>query len=492
MHLTHSEAFAKRKFADVAVVPFWIDDKQIKIACGAKEFVPLSTVAIKAKDFFAKAEEMTFLYKPSGKEKRVLLIGLGKKKDLSIEILRRSYAGAVRHCRKKKWGTVNFFFPECKEPNDLSYIQGALDGALLANYAFDQLKKETLKNDPTFLLKEIHCVGLDKKMFSLCKRQALLIDSVQFGRDLINGNADDVTAEALAFHAKEMASASLKVKVLHRKELEKEKMGLLLAVNRGSNKEPALIVLEYRGDPDSKDVTAVVGKGITYDTGGLNLKISGSMETMKSDMSGSAAVLGIIQAAERLSLKRNIIGIIASAENAIGPDSCKPGDVYVSHAGMSVEINDTDAEGRLVLADALSYLQTHYKPSRIIDLATLTGGIVIALGEETSGLFCNDDTMALQLMQAGERTFERVWRMPLYPEYKEALKSSIADIKNSGGRKASSCKAAAFLHQFIHKGIPWAHLDIAGTAYLSETRVYHPTAATGFGIRLLIDYIEAL
>lgn len=487
MHLTHSETALKRKSADVAIVPFWIDGTQIKIACDAAEFTPLAMVPIKAKDFLAKSEEIAFLYRSSGKEKRVLLVGLGKKKDLTVETLRRSYASAVRLCRKKKWGSVNFFFPD-----ELSYIIGAIEGSLLANYAYDMLKKETLKNDPTFLLKEIHCIGLDKKTFSECKKHALLIESVEFARDLVNGNADDVTPKILAYHANEMAGPSLKVKVLHQKELQKEKMGLLLAVNKGSNKEPALIVLEYRGDPDSKDITAVVGKGITYDTGGLNLKISGSMETMKCDMAGSAVVLGVLQAAKKLSLKRNIIGVIASAENAIGPDSCKPGDVYVSHAGRSVEINDTDAEGRLVLADALSYLQTHYKPSRIIDLATLTGGIVVALGEVATGMFCNDDTMAQQLTKAGDRTFERVWRMPLYPEYKEALKSSIADMKNSGGRKGSPCTAAAFLHEFIHKGTAWAHLDIAGTAFLSETKVYHPTAATGCGVRLLIDYIEAL
>jgi leucyl aminopeptidase len=235
-----------------------------------------------------------------------------------------------------------------------------------------------------------------------------------------------------------------------------------------------------------------VGKGITFDTGGLNLKVGVGIETMKSDMAGAAAVLGVLKAASELKLKRNIIGVIATAENAIGPSSIKPGDVVRGHCGLSVEINDTDAEGRLVLADALSYLQKHYRPSRIIDLATLTGGVVIALGEEASGLFSNDDGLCHSLMAAGSRTFERVWRLPLYPEYKEALKSGIADMRNAGGRKASACKGAIFLQQFVERSIPWAHLDIAGTAFLSEPKGYHTTAATGVGVRLLIDFLEML
>ncbi|MGE5196112.1 MAG: leucyl aminopeptidase family protein, partial [Anaerolineae bacterium] len=276
-----------------------------------------------------------------------------------------------------------------------------------------------------------------------------------------------------------------------KKELEQEKMGLILAVNRGSNREPVLIILEYLGDEKSKERTAVIGKGITYDTGGLNIKPTGSMETMKSDMAGAAAVLGLIKAAIATGLKANIIGVIASTENAVGPLSYKPGDVYTSFSGKTVEISNTDAEGRLVLADAISYTQERLKPTRLIDLATLTGGILIALGEEAAGLFSNDDHLASELLAAGENTYERLWRFPLFNEYKEAVKSSIADLKNSGGRKASSITAAMFLQCFV-KNIPWAHLDIAGTAYLTDARLYHPTPATGYGVRLLIDFFESL
>lgn len=211
---------------------------------------------------------------------------------------------------------------------------------------------------------------------------------------------------------------------------------------------------------------------------------------MKCDMSGSAATLATLHAVARLQLKRNVIGVLVIAENAIGPKSYKPGDVVKSYSGKTVEIGNTDAEGRLILADALSYVQEKYRPSRIIDLATLTGGIVIALGEEATGLFSNDDAFAQAISAAGERTGERVWRMPLYPEYKELLKSQIADIKNCGPRKASSATAAIFLQEFIHPDMPWVHLDIAGTAFLAEPKAHQTSNATGVGVRLLIEYLS--
>jgi leucyl aminopeptidase len=267
-------------------------------------------------------------------------------------------------------------------------------------------------------------------------------------------------------------------------------MGLLLAVNRGSMRDPAFILVEYRGNPGSSDVTALVGKGITFDTGGLNLKPTGSMETMKDDMSGAAAVLGAIRAAAALKLKVNILGAIPTTENSIGSKAYKPGDVYRSYSGKTVEIANTDAEGRLVLADALAYVQKHYKPSRIVDFATLTGAVVIALGEEASALFCNDEGFAAKLMDAGSRSAERLWRMPLYPEYKELMKSTIADLKNSGGRAGGLCTSAAFLSYFV-KDVPWAHLDIAGTAFLSSPKHYHTTNATGVGVRMLVEFFLA-
>lgn len=312
-------------------------------------------------------------------------------------------------------------------------------------------------------------------------------------RDLVNGNADDITPQYLGAVARglEKTCKHVKTTVLNKKQIEKEKMGLLLAVNRGSFREPAFIIVVYKGNPKSKEKTVLVGKGITFDTGGLDLKPPAGMFTMKSDMAGAAVVLGSIQAASSLGLKVNITGVIASTENSIGSHSYKPGDVYSGFAGKTVEIMDTDAEGRLILADALAYAVDRLKPSRIIDLATLTGAVEVALGDEVSGLMCNNDALADLLVHAGSITGEKVWRLPLYEDYREALKSDIADIKSTGGRGGGCIKAALFLQEFVNK-TPWAHLDIAGTAFVNDARRYHPKYATGIGVRLLISFLENL
>lgn len=492
LHISCIAQLDKRKSADALVVPFWQGEKKAVIAGAFKGLSARALVALEKGDFLGKEGEELLLYEEKGIEPRLLLLGLGRREESHAEGLRRAYGGIARSARRRKLTSLNLLFPEGVEcPPPLTCEECACEGIFLSNYSFDLLKSETRKEaDP--LLSSLCLVGVGAKEGRAIERSEQLISSVHYARDLVNGNADEVTPERLAQMARELAKThpSLKVRVLDKKQIEKEKMGLLLAVNRGSTREPALIVLEYRGQPSSKELTALVGKGITYDTGGLNLKPTGSMETMKADMAGAAAVLGTLRAAASLHLKVNLIGVIAATENAIGPDSYKPGDVYVSRSAKSVEIGNTDAEGRLVLADAISYVQDYFSPSRIIDLATLTGGIVVALGEEATGLFCNDDQLAKRLIGAGERTGERLWRMPLYPEYKETLKSSIADLKNTGsGRKASSGTAAMFLQQFVQKKVPWAHLDIAGTAFLSEPRLYHPTSATGVGVRLLLSLL---
>lgn len=480
--------FSKRKKADLLILPFWQEGKRAVSACPMREFASSFALPLKSGDFEGKEGECLLLYRSKQREResRILLLGLGPKKSCQEENIRRSYAAAVKLSRKKKIKTLNAALPQ----TDLA--RAATEGMLLANYAFDQLKNDVLKESPSHLIRSIGLIGIDGKVFSGCKRTAKVISAVNFARDLVNGNADDVTPQMLASAAKDLEKgfSTIKTTVFDKKRIEKEKMGLLLAVNQGSCRDPAFIVVEYQGDPNSSEMTALVGKGITYDTGGLNLKPTGSMETMKDDMSGAAAVLGTIKAAAILGLKVNILGAVVSTENAIGPHSYKPGDVYKSHAGKTVEIANTDAEGRLVLADALSYIQDHYKPSRIIDLATLTGSIVVALGEEATGMFSNNEPLAKELIEAGQKTSERVWRMPLFPEYKEALKSSIADIKNSGDRKGGACTAAIFLEQFIKK-TPWAHLDIAATAFLTSPRHYHTTNATGVGVRLLIELFSS-
>ena len=491
--LTHSLKASQRAVADAVVVPCWEGtDKKAIIACRTTEFNQLMAPVMACSDFHGKEGDMAILYAPKATEKRVILFGLGSSEKCSAELLRRSYGLLLKTARRKKWKSINICMPEAKELDENSAAVAVCEGLLLSNYAFDYKSKSEENHS---LLQKIGLCGLDKKAFEACQEAATVVEAVNFARDLINGNADDVTAQKLSAVAKDLAKkySGVKTTILDKKALEKEKMGLLLAVNQGADREPALIVVEYNGNPRVKKRTALVGKGITYDTGGLLIKPRGGMETMKDDMSGGAAVLGTIRAAAQLKLKVNLVGVVPAAENAVGPRSYKPGDVYKSRAGISIEIHDTDAEGRLVLADALTYVQDKYAPARIIDLATLTGGILVAIGDQASGLFANDEKLAKDLMEAGSHTFERLWRMPLYPEYKEAIKSQIADFKNSSGsRNASPCIGATFLHQFIKKGTAWAHLDIAGTAFFAEPKPYHPTNATGVGVRLLIAFLKAL
>jgi leucyl aminopeptidase len=484
----------ERKTADVVVVPIWQDKKKPVIAaCDVKEFESIVKIPLDSGDFHGKEGECLLLYRSQGKEKRILLLGLGAQKNCLPDTLRRAYASSVKAIRAKKMKHANFLFPETDLIGRDILCKAVIEGVLLSSYSFDQLKGKSSKEENHSSLEKVCFCGLDKAGQVLLKKTETVVHSVNFVRDLVNGNADDVNVDLFKKIAKDFEKkySQVKTTILDKKALEKEKMGLMLAVGRAATCEPALIILEYTGSPHSKEKTAIIGKGITFDTGGLNIKVAGTgLETMKCDMAGAAVALGMIKVAGELKLKVNLISVLAVAENAIGPASYKPGDVYCSHSGKTVEISNTDAEGRLVLADAISYLQENYEPSQMIDFATLTGGVIIALGEEATGLFSNNDTLAGRLEKAGERTHERLWRLPLYPEYKDYLKSSIADIKNSGPRKASPSSGAIFIQQFVKKTIPWAHLDIAGTAFLSELKPYHPTAATGVGIRLLVDFLE--
>lgn len=492
MEISSVATSQERKNADVIVVPVWCNEKKPEIACKDKEFQSLVKFPLQSGDFRGKEGDVLLLYSSRGKEPRVLLFGLGCKQSCFPDGIRCAYASAVKALRTKKVKSINFLLPDMDLMGRDILCRAVEEGVLLALYTFDQLKGDSSHENNHWQLDKICFCGLDDAEKEQLKKTELIVQTVNFVRDLVNGNADDVNVDTLKGLAKgfEKKYPHVKTKILDKKALEKEKMGLLLAVGRAAKRDPALIILEYKGHPHSREKIAIVGKGITFDTGGLNIKTTG-METMKADMAGAAVALGIIRAASELKLKINLVAALSVAENAIGPDSYKPGDVYRSYSGKTVEITNTDAEGRLVLADAISYVQDKYAPSQLIDFATLTGGIVIALGEEATGLFSNDESLAKALEKAGERTHERLWRLPLYSEYKDYLKSTIADIKNAGPRKASSASGAIFIQQFV-KSIPWAHLDIAGTAYLSELKPYHSTPATGVGIRLLVDYFEHL
>lgn len=490
MEFVAASDLLSRKPADILVIPFWKGKNKPEFAAELGTVASPFTSHAALEDFSGKEGELLFLYVDKQPEKRVAFLGLGDKGKSTVEKLRRAYGALTKQCISKKIRKLNVVMPQISSLSEEQLVKGVTEGILLANYVFEKLKHDTIREEPTLLLQHVCFLPLTKEGLKTAKKFLAVAEGVYFARDLINSNADEVTPQYLVEAAKKIAKTSpnITATIFDKKKIEQEKMGLLLAVNRGSALDPAFIVLDYKGNPKSKERTVIVGKGITYDTGGLNLKSSG-METMKCDMSGAAAGLGTLIAAVALGLKVNFAVVIPTTENCLGSKSYKPGDVYVSHAGKTVEIDNTDAEGRLILADALSYVIKKMKPTRIIDFATLTGSIGIALGSEATGFFCNDDALADALIRSGSETFERLWRMPLYEEYKTQLKSDVADIRNTGGRPAGSITAALFLQEFVGD-TPWAHCDIASTAFLPEAKRYLPKHATGVGIRLLIDFFE--
>jgi len=486
-NLTH------RKPADLLAIPFFQKKKKAESAVDIEHLKSHVKIPLETEDFKAKEGEILIIYVDEKHEQRVALVGLGEQDQLTKEKLRRVYASLAKACQSRKLKSINLLLPKISAINEADLVGGIAEGLLLANYAFTKNKSLSIKDNPTVLLEKATLIGTGKHILSIANKYKTISEGVYLARDLVNGNADDITPQYLAKTAQSFAKKlpHVKTTVFDKKRIQKEKMGLLLAVSRGSMQDPVLIIVEYTGNPKSKDKTVVVGKGITYDTGGLNMKPTGSMETMKCDMGGAAAALGTIYVAAKLGLKINVTAVVPSTENSVSAASYKPGDVYNSYLGKTVEVGNTDAEGRLVLADALAYAVDHLKPTRMIDFATLTGAIDVALGAETAGIMSNNNTLADQLIQSGLNTYERAWRMPLHEEYKEQLKSDIADIKNIGGRSAGAITAAVFLQEFVGK-TPWAHFDIAATAYLSEPRRYHPKYGTGVGVRLMIDFLEGL
>jgi leucyl aminopeptidase len=428
-------------------------------------------------DFSGDAGEVAVLYE---KGRAAIYCGLGKKDECTPSVVRTAAAKGIRRALELKRGDVSLQLT-VEAP-------AAVEGALLGAYVFSRYKSEK-----PVRLTVLECVGS-----TLSRAQVRAVETVcaavSYARDLVNENASVMTPAMLAREARVLARRSgMRLAVLDEKEIAKKGLGLLAAVGQGSAAPPRLITLEYRGDRSSRRTTAVVGKGITFDSGGQNLKPTGHIEAMRLDMAGAAAVLGAMKAVAGLRLKTNVVGCIAAAHNAIGGRAYFPGDSYRSLAGKTVEICSTDAEGRLVLADAIAYCRARFRPSRIIDIATLTGSILSALGEHVAGLFSNDDRLSGALFASGERTGERLWRFPLYKEYRESLKSDFADLRNLSSFKkgyAGSITGAAFIQEFAGD-VPWAHLDIAGTAWNEgEPRGEVSKYATGFGVRLLVDFLK--
>ncbi len=453
-----------------------------------KELNDLAAEAVQAKLFAGKDGQNLPIFKG---DKVAILIGAGKETDsLSMRQLGSMTKSALQ-TKPLSPGKPVVIKPLNDEEDA---IRAIIDGAMLGLYAWDKYISQDDDKDSDNDYNDFDITILTSHRDAV--DQAVKIAAgVNLTRDLSNENADVADSVFLENQIKQIAEADSRctIKILNRSEMQEEGLNLHLAVNQGSNKEPKLIIVTYRGAGENDPFVALVGKGITFDSGGLNLKPTGSMETMRMDMCGTAAVIGSLRNTIELNISGNIYFVCAIAENAIDASSYKPGDVIISYSGKSVEIGNTDAEGRLVLADAISYMAKNYKPDAIIDIATLTGAVVIALGYEYTGLMSSDRDLADNLLKAANATDDRAWELPIYPELKDHVKSKIADIKNTGeARCAGTISAGEFLRQFAQcesKDQKWAHLDIAGTSKPSKDIAYLNNGATGAGVRLLTRFL---
>lgn len=417
--------------------------------------------------------------------KRVVLVGLGKENEFDEEKARKASGFAAKYIRSL--GIRDFSTALHNIRFSQQHVQAVVEGTILGLYRFTRFKKaDDRQIDSVSLLTESTRIGEVNKGI---KAGQIVSDAANYVRDIVNLPANALTPSKLAGEADKLAKENrLKIKVYGRTEIEKLGMGCLLAVSKGSSEEPKFIVLEH--NPGAKEKIAVVGKGITFDSGGLDIKPFQYMEDMKNDKAGAAAVLGVMAAASKLNVPLHVIGLIPATENMPSGSATKPGDIVAAYSKKTVEIINTDAEGRLVLCDALSFAEEKFRPDAIIDLATLTGACVVALGYEAAAVLGTDQRLVEKIKSAGEKCRERVWPLPLWEDYDQSLESDAADIMNTTkgmDRAAGTIQGAAFLKKFV--SVPWAHIDIAGTAWLPAERDYQPKGATGYGVRLITQML---
>lgn len=456
---------------------------------------------LKSGDFKGRKDETLVLFPHNAelKAERVLLIGVGKREGYTLERLRRIVGLALRTAEKMGLRAFALSLEHTSNSSERLGLalsaRAASEAAVLGAWDLREYKSRNADDPAPSAVEEMTLIAADDRQLKEVKNAAelgvVLGRSANLARDLASRPGNVATPTYLANVANEIGKQhGMKVTILDRAQLLAENMHALLAVAQGSAEEPRFIVLEYTGGKAGGAPLALVGKGVTFDSGGISIKPAERMEDMKYDMSGAAAVLGAMRGIAELKIKANVVALIPATENMPSGTAVKPGDVISSHAGKTIEIINTDAEGRLILADALAYA-ARYKPAAIIDAATLTGAVVIALGQQAIGLMGNDGDLIDEVMAAGLRAGERCWNLPLWDEYRELLDSTIADIKNSGGRHAGTITAGWFLKDFVSPDTPWAHLDIAGMAYKDEAAPYLRKGATGAPTRLFIEWVRS-
>lgn len=488
------KAGSAHKQRDDAVVLPLLEGR--KLTESGRELQAVSEKAIKAFlrkfDHSGEFSALHTLYDLEGTyTQRVELAGAGDEKKLTLQKLRALSSKTARKLETSGARDISLYFPELnvKGASLAEKVQAVAEGIWLGLYTFD--KYQTKKKENKRALRSVTIMIQSRRDLDAAEAAVEVAKAVSsgtnFARDLGNEPGNVCTPEFLGDQAAALKHKKLKVTVMNRKAIEKAGFTALLAVNQGSAKEPRFIVLEYNGGKKGDAPVALVGKGLTFDAGGISIKPAAAMDEMKFDMCGSAAVLGIFKAVTEMSLPINLLGVIPSTENLLGGAAYKPGDIVTSYKGINIEVLNTDAEGRVILCDALAYA-AEKKPAEIIDFATLTGACVIALGSQATGLLGTSKKVKAGLKKSGEHTHDRVWELPMFDEYQEQIDSKIADIKNTGGREAGTITAACFLSRFVDD-IPWAHLDIAGTAWNMKGTDISPTGGTGAGVRLVVDYL---
>ncbi len=474
--------FAKTQ-TDLFAVGVFEDLKLTLIGKEADEHVEGQILAaINNGDVKGKIGETSLFF---GKKKRILLVGLGDKKKFDEEAIRLTGGTVLKTAISKKLKTVAMELFGGKKA--ASFSQALAEGIILGSYQFITYKTQDKE------LFEVKSTSVIKADLKALEKGLIIAKAVCYARDMENDPGNVTTPTKLAKFAKEIATeGGMKLTVFDRGKFTKMGMGAFAGVALGTGESPKFILLEYNGGKADEKPVALVGKGLTFDSGGISIKPSASMDEMKFDMCGGGLVLAVMKAVAQLKPKVNIVAAIPATENLSGNKAYKPGDILTAYNGKTIEVLNTDAEGRLILADALAYVSKHFKPKYMLDFATLTGAVVIALGHVATGIMGTDEKLIKKVKNSSKNTGEKVWEFPLWDEYCEQIKSEIADIKNVGAaRQAGTIAAGAFLKEFVDEEIPWVHFDIAGTAYNQKEKSYtYKKGATGANIRLVLDLIQ--
>lgn len=444
---------------------------------------------MKEKGLFSGKEGEILIYRDIEDKEKVALIGMGKEENLDLEKIRKIFFKLAKEMQKNKEDKINVYIGKVNNLCSRRIYAAALEGMIHSEYHFDKFKTTKVVNKEIEIDFKIEEEKVEKTREFL-EKTVNTMEGVFLTRELVNTPSQDIYPETLANIAKEkLETLGVKVKIYEEKEIEEIGMSAFLTVARGSSNKPRLIILEYFNDESSNEKIALVGKGVTFDTGGYSIKTNDGMKTMFCDMGGAGTVIGTLYALAKNNVKTNVYGVIAACENSISGNAYKPGDIINSLAGKTIEIVNTDAEGRLTLADALYYSATVLKADKIIDLATLTGACVVALAEYCTAAITNNQEFLNELLEASKKSGENIWQLPTMNEYKALNNSKVADLKNSGGRYGGTIAAGLFVGEF-NDNKPWIHLDIAGTAYLSAPYSYLPLGATGVHVKTLVEYLS--